>query len=377
MSMKRILSDREALSRFKETHPDLGSARKIAQLDEEVFVAQYADDFDGDMHLARRVHKAATCVRDTPALVWANIKEALAARRYAGLFNNIEIPQLFLDHQENIPGYDRIFGNLDSIECEHYRSVFGPAAYFVDLMRFIEAHISKPHDIPDGLRLEHRRPDLFHIQLDEHNTSDLVPYIDLVNEVLEIIVENQVTPDDGTARRRTAYEALASEQFPNNLPFHLPLAEVRLYLEQVHTSLQELYRAFETAPNAQKTAIMREILALSPREYELITGEIGRPEALSHFYGLDVTLTGDRSLENVAVFLEQTGLTRTELNELVYQDLDRDEVHAGLSRLFFINNVADGLGPLAIEEIPRDLQARPTDGTPPTFTAYRRSGCAT
>ncbi len=66
----------------------------------------------------------------------------------------------------------------------------------------------------------------------------------------------------------------------------------------------------------------------------------------------DVALTGEDGLENVATFLEQTGLTRPELNELVYQDLDRHEINAGLSRLFFVNNADDGLGHLTVEQDP-------------------------
>ena len=43
-------------------------------------------------------------------------------------------------------------------------------------------------------------------------------------------------------------------------------------------------------------------------------------------------------------------MTRAEINELLYQDLDQREIDAGLSRLFFINQTDDGLGPLALAE---------------------------
>ena len=65
--------------------------------------------------------------------------------------------------------------------------------------------------------------------------------------------------------------------------------------------------------------------------------------------GLKIPIT---QLECVATFLEHTGLTRLELNELINQDLNRHEFNAGLSRLFFINDVDDGLGHLDIVQDP-------------------------
>ena len=43
-----------------------------------------------------------------------------------------------------------------------FQNVFSPAAYFVDLLRFVDAHINGHPDnaIPSALRLHNRRPDL-------------------------------------------------------------------------------------------------------------------------------------------------------------------------------------------------------------------------
>ncbi|MDH4137069.1 MAG: Tc toxin subunit A, partial [Anaerolineae bacterium] len=277
------------------------------------------------------------------------------------LFNNIQIPPSFIEYLEQIPAYNKLFGSLDFIECDHCRSIFGPAAYFVDLMRFVEKNITQNENaIPDGHKLEDRRPDLAHIPLDCHNTYDLIPYIDLVNEVLEAIVRTEDTPD--------AYQVLEEANFPMNLPFNLPLVEIRSYLKQLKTSLDQIYKAFETTPHDKWNPITREFLELSPQEFSLIISEISNPTDFLKYYG-DVPLTGEEGLENVAVFLEQTGLTRKELNDLIFQDLDRHEVNAGLSRLFFINNVDDGLGHLIIEQDPN----RPNDPTYDTETLVNLS----
>src|SRR5205807_3333555 len=90
-------------------------------------------EIEGGEREARRVHKTAVNVAEQAALIWANIKDAVASPFFGQtLFNNI--PQDFIDYHQSIPDYDRLFRNLNFIECDDCRSIFGPAAYFVDLM---------------------------------------------------------------------------------------------------------------------------------------------------------------------------------------------------------------------------------------------------
>src|SRR6266404_4487794 len=42
----------------------------------------------------------------------------------------------------DIPNLELLFGSLDFCECEHCKSLFGPAAYFTDILRFIGQHQS-------------------------------------------------------------------------------------------------------------------------------------------------------------------------------------------------------------------------------------------
>ena len=344
MAIDNILVDRAALERFQEAHPDLQSATEIASMSEAAFVERYAADIEGGEREARRVHKTAVNVAERAALIWVNIKDAIASPFFAQtLFNNI---QDFIDYHQSIPEYDKLFGNQDFIDCDQYRSIFSPAAYFVDLMRFVEENIIKNNkDLEDALKLNARRPDLARITLDCDNAFTLIPYIDLINEVLEAIVTHDPsTPSD-------AYAVLEDTDFPANLPFNLPLAQIRSYLRQLKTSLNQLYQAFEATPGAKQVAITREFLQLSPREFNLLTAEIARPVDLSRYYGTDVTTADLGGLTDVVNFLQQTGLSRQELDELAVQNLNQDEINAGLSRLFFINNVDDGLGPMAIADV--------------------------
>lgn len=63
---------------------------------------------------------------------------------------------------ENMPNYQQIFGNLDYCKCPHCKSIFGPAAYYVDLMRIIKKHVLLDTEAQSPLfaiPIRQRRPD--------------------------------------------------------------------------------------------------------------------------------------------------------------------------------------------------------------------------
>jgi hypothetical protein len=91
-----------------------------------------------------------------------------------------------------LPNLQTLFGSLDYCECTHCRSVYSPAAYFVDVMRFLGLRGTQGTGVNAGKNVRQvlleRRPDLGEIELSCENTNTPLPYIDLVNEILEEIV---------------------------------------------------------------------------------------------------------------------------------------------------------------------------------------------
>src|SRR6266540_2953827 len=372
MTTLQPLSPFEALERFRETHSDLATVNQILAMSEERFVHEYTAAFEGDLRKARAAYRAAGELQRHAALLWVNIKDAVASPYIQqALFNNI--PKSFVEHQLALPAYDQLFGSLDFIEVDHCRSIFGPAAYFVDLMRFIEKYIPQdepsddkdktattgssngvPQDtppadqsatkpkhngVPKGHSLASRQPRLFTTALDCANTSDLVPYIDLVVEVLEDIVR--------TPEVRDAYERIEALAFPIDMPVHMPLEEIRAYLDQLKLDLAQIYELFGVADQQ----VAREILSLSPREYDLLAEPVIDRAELSRRYGVaDALARGAGTLQDVQVFLEKTGLTRAELNELLFLDLGADEVNIGLARRLFINDTGERLEHIQIQD---------------------------
>ncbi|MFE7077103.1 neuraminidase-like domain-containing protein [Streptomyces sp. NPDC057620] len=99
------------------------------------------------------------------------------------------------DQQEKIaalPNLRTLFGSLDYCECPECRSVYSPAAYFVDTMRFLGDRGTHGTGVNAGKTVRQvllqRRPDLGEIELSCENTQTPLPYIDLVNEILEDVV---------------------------------------------------------------------------------------------------------------------------------------------------------------------------------------------
>jgi hypothetical protein len=96
-----------------------------------------------------------------------------------------------------LPNLASLFGSFDFCACSHCRSVYGPAAHFVDTMRFLgerqaNGQVSTGNGGNLGRSVQEvllvRRADIGEIELSCENTNTPLPYIDLVNEILEEVV---------------------------------------------------------------------------------------------------------------------------------------------------------------------------------------------
>jgi hypothetical protein len=95
---------------------------------------------------------------------------------------------------KQVPNLETLFGTFNLCGCDQCRSVHSPAAYFADLLAYLGDRASTklkiPGDPTKGFKtardiLFERRPDLGEIELTCANTNTVLPYTDLVNEILE------------------------------------------------------------------------------------------------------------------------------------------------------------------------------------------------
>ncbi len=163
---------------------------------------------------------------------------------------------------ENDPSLRTLFGSLDSCGCEWCESVHGPAAYLTDVLRWLGERRARSGSGFASARavLEDRRGDILDILLNCQNTDTLMPYIDLVNEVLE----EAVSPT-GVARQTNwrseelmaepehvnddAYALLAVASHAPGLPFDLRDTEAQTYLAHLRLTRAEVMEALRKQTN--------------------------------------------------------------------------------------------------------------------------------
>ncbi|MEO5562423.1 MAG: neuraminidase-like domain-containing protein, partial [Chitinophagaceae bacterium] len=219
--------------------------------------------------------------------------------------SNWDLPD-YTNQLKELDGFDDLFGSQDYCNCEHCRSIFSPAAYFVDLMYFVEKNVSdkvfktrKNH----ALYLKNRRPDLWSLKLTCENTNTLIPYLDVVNEVLEAYLKRSLSITD-------VYKRLHTEQVSFNLPFNLYLEEIRIYLTHFSTTLFDIFKTLKNSNDE----IWRERIKLNPEEWQVII----TPDANNNVRKrIGDPLAASFAKFDVKEFIRFAGITRSQLDDLL------------------------------------------------------------
>ncbi len=114
--------------------------------------------------------------------------------------------------QNNLPTYAGLFGNIDFKTGYELRTVYSPAAYLTDLLQMLDDEFDST-----TLDLDSRRGDIKNIDLDEENTTTLIPYLDIVIEVLE----GRIKEDISSTNTSDVYAQLEEAVDPRAIGFKL------------------------------------------------------------------------------------------------------------------------------------------------------------
>jgi Tc toxin complex TcA C-terminal TcB-binding domain/Neuraminidase-like domain/Salmonella virulence plasmid 28.1kDa A protein len=345
------------------------SAHSIGARAEDVFAEEWKNVLPGGEEGSRAIHRKAVTVRGQVIHLWAALHGTIAACQSATL-PTFNIPIQFESFFTGLPTYRDLFGPGEFCDCQHCNSIFGPAAYFVDLMRITDRYIAKVNEAtipkePLNLLLSERRPKLFTLPLTCSATNDLVPYLQIVNEVMAVRLAPGKSMSD-------VFRELAVGQFPFNLPANIALAEIRLYVQSLKTSLAEIFVQFgpDPAPLPTEEAAARERLSLSLEQYQFATTASIDVAVLKERYGL--AAEQDLSVLNqVPVFLLQTGLMRDAFAAALDQNLNAAERDAGLAHRFFFNAVLPDNKAVSIRTADDDSETI-TNLTPQTLDRLNR-----
>lgn len=216
----------------------------------------------------------------------AVIEGTMSTQNYDGLTQTkkSELKKTLEDH--NI-SWDLLFGDADFCECGECTSMYSPAAYYVELLQYLRNN-NLDADAKDGTKINpdpkkidgtpleklfKRRPDLGHLELTCKNTNTILPYVDLVNEVMEqyiaftnaepaqpllppitfadykgFNVAEETSGELLSAPQHTeqekAYQTLSKAVFPFTLPYHQPIDAARIFLNYLGSSRYELLDTF-------------------------------------------------------------------------------------------------------------------------------------
>ena len=203
-----------------------------------------------------------------------------------------------------LPSYDQLFAELTFRHGDESRSVYSPAAYLADLIQLVADFDGDGN----SNAVTARRPDIAQVPLDAEHTYAELPYLDIVNEVLERAVRQDGTTD--------AYKILGGARYPAVLPFSLRHERVRRYLDYLGVGAAELYKLF--AENVDPDVVAREYLGLTSDEVALVTIVLADGPELRACFQL-----GSREpygeLESTERFRRAMMLSAAEVRELLYQ----------------------------------------------------------
>lgn len=255
------------------------------------------------------------------------------------------------------PTMETLFGSLDYCSCEHCRSMLSPAAYFVDLLQFLDPHKTTWDSFLADWKTKHggndypgkkpyealveRRPDLPHIALTCENTNTALPYIDVVNEILEYYVANSGL--GAAAARNTegattaellaepqnvvaaAYDALTAARYPLLLPFDLWLETVRAFCAHFDTPLWQVLETFrqtdrlfpDNRPKYSRSSTFAEYLGVSPSEYKVLTEPDPAKWYELYGYSSEADALKPDALKSARTLARRLGVSYKELDQVV------------------------------------------------------------
>jgi hypothetical protein len=321
---KAVLSDLKSSQRAYALTGDIDSARTLlasglhsAQGVASLPLATFQQKTGLPTDQAQKIHEDAQAKVTALTLAAGAVVDIVR-----GGFKDLQVSNISLDMDEylkKIAGFAELFGSQNFCHCEHCQSILGPAAYFVDLMRFVEKNVLDVvfHDQPAHLlNLKVRRPDLWTLPLTCENTETLVPYLDLINEILESYIAqrrgytgdlgDRAAVEDHVYRLQLAAAEDSSWQ-PSSFrqPFVLPVEQLDAYLAAREHSRAEVARALMSDPPALLAALLR----TSRREVDLIVQKNEDPTFLRKLYGLE----GAIDALDAQLLLPATGLSRADL----------------------------------------------------------------
>lgn len=239
---------------------------------------------------------------------------------------------------------EQLFGAQNFCDCTHCNSVLSQSAYFVDLMAFVDTHISQDTDIfgatgdtrrDSALYLPKRRPDLWSLELNCKNIHTQVPYLEVVNHTFEKFLISHLTD---VVDRNGLYQRLSDPTGYStfNQPLWLAQKELNLYLSHFNLTRADVFKVIGRLGEHKKLAY----LDVTQAEFTIMTQVNNNIESIRDLYRVE----GGSSDVRIPMrrFMQTTGLSREEVTQLLNTStlyppiltVSAKAVEGGLGQLF-------------------------------------------
>lgn len=239
-----------------------------------------------------------------------------------------------MKNDQGSASYEEIFNDVVNEEMDEARTVLSPAAYFTDLMLLKENELQKTFEED----IDRRRPDISAIPLNQENTFNEIPYLDIVNEVMADRMEKELD-NDPDFNAMDAFDVLKSDKtsHPFQSVFDKDHVELQHILKYHKTDLAELYKKFTDEHDPDRIA--RDYLAITKVARDLLIDKNSTVSSLQKRWGLDPNEDPVEVLKNLQTMLKKAGLSDKEFQRILSQNLSKEELQEGKAGEFFINNV--------------------------------------
>src|SRR5262249_47085927 len=198
----RVSTDFQAITALRQE--GFTSAYSIAMTPKPAFLRKCGNQLGGASQ-ASATYTGAQHIMASALNLYANVHTALKGVSFMVTGDVAKQTQAALD-AAGIPNWQTLFGSLSYCSCKDCRSVLSAAAYFVDLLQFLRNSTpNSASQTPLDVLLT-RRPDLPYIKLNCENTNTPLPYVDLVNEILETFVVESAPANTHTLDKAASHD---------------------------------------------------------------------------------------------------------------------------------------------------------------------------
>ncbi len=218
-NMQRLFNVTPRYTEIRSLRKDgLHSAFSMVKVGERRFVEKYATVLGGEA-VALETYRKAKQTHATALNFYLGQSVASNSASPAVVPNGISKQAIARFNVPASAGPDlpTLFGSLDLCDCEQCQSVYSPAAYFVDILKFLGDGPKKKNLTPLQVLLS-RRPDLQHIELTCENTTTQLPYVDLTSEIMEAAVAARTFKIAEGADISSVLATLNQEKMPQTFP---------------------------------------------------------------------------------------------------------------------------------------------------------------